>query len=252
MNTEKVCDQIINWILSMVKESGKNGIVLGISGGIDSAVVCKLSMLALGKENVHGMMLPYYSDYHYSDAVNLVNKFGISHSTIWINKIYQAIYETGLLWGDKTKENTMSRIRMVLLRAYANDNNVLLAGTGNASEYFTGYFTKGGDSEADIFPIIQLTKGQVYEIAKLDKVSIPDTIIRKIPSAGLAPGQSDENDLGLTYQELDQLVLQYKYGTPTKNVSENSEQIFDNLRRLSEHKRSNIKHPNISDVDLFI
>jgi len=260
MNTVKVHNQIVQWIKQKIKTTEVDGIVLGISGGIDSSVAAALSVEALSKECVHGIIMPYYRDNHFDDALDMVNINEIPYSTIWINGIYDSLYDTGLLWKNKTKENTMSRIRMVLLRAYANEHNLLLVGTGNASETMIGYCTKGGDSEADIFPLYKLTKGQVYQLAAyinelhgktFDAVPhIPEEIILKKPSAGLSPEQTDENDLGMTYKDIDKLVTQFKFGVPAQDVSDKTRERFNILYKTSAHKRSGIQYPDIPGIDL--
>lgn len=254
MNCEKVCDRITDWIYDKTKKNNMDGLIIGISGGIDSSLCTALSIMALGKDNVHGLLMPYYKDQHFTDALNFVNNIGVNYNTICINEIYDSFYYTGLLWKNKTKENTMARIRMVLLRAYANEYNSLVIGTDNLSETLTGYFTKGGDGEADIFPIHELTKGQVYELAKYvnglnnEKEIIPKNIITKAPSAGLHLDQTDESDLGLSYSDMENIILNIKYGKPMENVSESKRFKFFKLMKESYHKRESMQFPKIQDI----
>jgi len=271
MNTEKIFNQIVKWMYGKVKTSRSKCFVLGVSGGIDSAVCAFLASVAIGNDNVHAILMPCHHfdeehkkvDEHFDNALDVANMLAINYSTIWINEIYDAIYNTGLLWKHKTKENTMSRIRMTLLRASANENNALLIGSGNASETMVGYFTKGGDNEADIFPILELTKGQVYELADyINRVHvlinprsnnspiISEKVIQKAPSAGLTPGQTDEEDLGITYEDLDKLVLQNKFGIPAHDVSDEAVKRFNELYQNSAHKRDGIQYPKLSGTDL--
>jgi len=248
-------DKIVSWIREKIQKSGLNGITIGISGGIDSAVSAVLAIGAIGKEKVDGLILPYYDDKHFKDALDVAGSFDIHRSTIWINDIYDSYYHTGLLWKDITKENTMARIRMTLLRAYANEHNMLLVGTGNMSEAMVGYCTKGGDDEADIFPIIRLMKYQVYELARyINQLAnlngpiphIPEEIINKEPSAGLYPNQTDKNDLDMNYETLDKLIIQHKWGIHA-NASNKETLRFKELFNGSEHKRCGIQFPELNN-----
>ena len=256
MNKFDIYENISSWIHLMVSEANKDGVTIGISGGIDSAVCGALAKSALGPNKVHGLILPYYHDHHFEDALSVANSFNIQYSVIWINQIYDSIYDTGLLYRDLTKENTMARIRMTLLRAHTNEHNTLLIGTGNQSEYMIGYCTKGGDDEADIFPIIDLLKCQVYELAGYINnlysfnINIPQEVIDKKPSAGLSPDQTDEDDLGMTYDILDKLIIQYKWDIPAQGVTEEQRKRFSELYKNSEHKRCGIQCPNIPSFKL--
>jgi NAD+ synthase len=184
--------------------SGTSGIVIGLSGGIDSAVAAAFCCLAVGPEKVLGLSLPsaVSKPDDIRDAADLCRKFGMNHQVVSIDpmlagfRIIPGFQETPYLTG-----NLMARTRMAVLYYYANRDNLLVCGTSNRSEFMLGYCTKYGDNAADIQPIIHLYKSGVYEAA--GALGIPDAIIRKAPSAGLWEDQSDEREIGLSYPEID-------------------------------------------------
>jgi NAD+ synthase len=194
--------QICTLIKDTCVKSLSSGYVVGISGGIDSAVVATLITRAIGAKHITGLFLPSVTtpkaDYHDVDALS--TWLGISIKTFSLEAVlagYQEI-STGSqhAWG-----NLMSRVRMNILYLYANEKNLLVSGTSNKTEWYTGYFTKYGDNAADIQPIIHLFKDEVYLLAEY--LQIPSVFIEKDPSAGLYEGQTDEADLQMTYASLD-------------------------------------------------
>ena len=184
--------------------TGSKGIVVGISGGIDSAVAAAFSCRAIGPANVLGLSLPtsVSNPADVKDAAELCRVLGMQHQIIPIDPILEnyrslpGFTETPYLLG-----NLMARTRMVILYYYANRDNRLVCGTSNRSEYMLGYCTKYGDSAADIQPLLHLYKTEIYGVAK--ELGIPDPIMTKVPSAGLWEGQSDEAEIGITYPEID-------------------------------------------------
>ena len=208
MNPEKVITQIERFLKEHVEESGSAGIVIGISGGIDSAVAAFLSVRALGKENVLGLLMPSHTttDEDETDALKVAKTLGIKHVRVPISGIlkdfgkYLPDFEEGKL----PKANLQARIRMCLLYYFANLKNYLVCGTTDASENFLGYYTKYGDGAADIEPIINVTKTDLRPIAKA--LGVPDNIIKKNPSPNLVANQSAEDELGVSYETLDRLL----------------------------------------------
>jgi len=184
--------------------TGCKGIVIGLSGGIDSAVAAAFCCRAVGPDNVLGLSLPsgVSNPVDLEDAVTLCGQLGMQHRTVSIDPMlagYKTIpefVETPYLLG-----NLMARIRMGVLYYYANRDYRLVCGTSNRSEYLLGYCTKYGDNAADIQPLLHLYKTEVYVVAK--ELGIPESIMTKVPSAGLWEGQSDEKEIGLSYAEID-------------------------------------------------
>jgi NAD+ synthase len=216
--------------------SGCSRIVIGISGGVDSAVSAAFCCRAIGAENVLGLSLPsaVSSPEDLADARDLSTAFGIEHRTISIEPMLNAYRtipqytETPYLLG-----NLMARTRMAVLYYFANRDNRLVCGTSNRSEYLLGYCTKHGDSAADIQPILHLYKTEVYGMA--DELSIPARIMKKPPSAGLWKGQSDEAEIGLAYNEID-AALQALAKNRWKAVTPAEERVLA-LVKKNAHKR---------------
>ena len=222
--------------------SGCTGIVLGVSGGIDSAVAAAFCCRAIGPEMVLGLSLPsaISNPEDCKDAALLCTQLGMVHRVVSIEPMLEGFktipdyspsrYLTG---------NLMARIRMAIVYYHANIDNRLVCGTSNRSEYMLGYCTKFGDNAADVQPILHLYKDEVYDAAR--DLKIPDTIVKKAPSAGLWEGQSDESEIGLSYAEIDASLRalelhQWKATTPTE------EKVLT-LVKKSEHKR--LSAPNL-------
>lgn len=180
------------------------GTVVGISGGIDSAVVAALCARALGKEKVLGLLMPEEKPLPEADLA--VKWLGIRHRLVRIGPIVRAFAGAGPKNMSKAASgNLKARVRMVLLYMEANQNGLLVVGTGNKSELLTGYFTKYGDGGADILPIGDLYKTQVMALA--EAIGVPERIRKLVPTAGLYPGQTDEGELGISYGKLDSILL---------------------------------------------
>ncbi|NLU10881.1 MAG: NAD(+) synthase [Tepidanaerobacter acetatoxydans] len=230
MDVNELCDSLVTWLKEYTQKAGALGAVFGMSGGIDSAVVSVLCKRAFG-ENTLGLIMPCYSDKNDEmDAKLIADKFDIKYQTI----ILDGIYDEFLKVMDKSenqmaKANIKPRLRMIALYYYAALNHYLVVGSENKSELTVGYFTKYGDGGADLWPIGNLVKGQVKMLAAY--LGIPQKIIDKVPTAGLWSGQSDEKEMGITYDELDRYILTGETINP---------EIRDRIRTLyikSEHKR---------------
>ena len=206
MNFLSAEKKIEAFISRSAKKAGAKGIVLGLSGGIDSSVVATLAARALGPENVLGIMMPssVNQPQDIEDAKLVATKLGIKTKTISIQPMLDA-FSSQLKPEKRAVANLMARIRMCVLYYHANTRNYLVAGTGNKSEISIGYFTKCGDGGCDILPIGELYKTQVRQLAK--SMGIPKVIIDKVPTAGLWPGQTDEGEIGMTYEELDKALM---------------------------------------------
>ena len=178
-----------------------NKYIVGISGGIDSAVTAALMVKEQGKQNVFGVLMPY-GNQDTGDSYKLVMQLDIPSEEVNIKPIVDTFSSLKL---DKIAlGNVMARVRMTILYAFSNKLNGKVVGTSNKTEYMIGYFTKWGDGAADIEPIIHLLKEEVYKLAK--ELNIPQSIIDKAPSAGLWDGQTDEDELGLTYKQIDKVL----------------------------------------------
>lgn len=208
---ENVVERITAFIEINVERAGREGAVIGLSGGVDSALAAILATRALGKEHVVGLLLPEKGVTRaedIQDGVQVVKMLGIKHKTIEISEILDSFASMLPDYDPSAKicsGNLKARIRMCALYYYANLLNLLVIGTGNKTEILLGYTTKYGDAAADILPLGALYKTQVLELAK--HLGIPEHIIKKPPSAGLWKGQTDEEELGISYELADSILM---------------------------------------------
>jgi NAD+ synthase len=238
MATELGClmGQIEQMIRYTYWTSGCEGIVIGLSGGVDSAVAATFCCRAIGGDKVIGLSLPsnVSNPADIRDAATLCNQMGMKHRVVSIEPMLEGFKtmpefkESRYLLG-----NLMARIRMAVLYYHANRDHMIVCGTSNRSEYMLGYCTKSGDNAADIQPLLHLYKTEIYSIAQ--ELKIPDLIINKTPSAGLWEGQNDEEEIGLSYEKIDASLRAleqqgWQAATPT-------EETVLGLVRKSEHKR---------------
>ena len=222
------------WLRDRIEEAHAGGIVLGLSGGIDSSVLAALGREALGKDKVLGDIMPCHSiDEDEADARLLAEAVDVNFIRADLSGVFDSMLKAiGGELNSLVKSNMKARLRMVTLYAVAQSKNFLVCGTSNKSEYETGYFTKFGDSGVDLMPLANFLKRDIREIAKL--LNVPEKIITKAPSAGLYEGQTDEGDMGFSYDVLDE------YLATGKIDSEKSRERIDVMRRRSEHKRKPI------------
>lgn len=231
--------KIINWIKRQVRESKAGGVVLGLSGGVDSAVVACLAKEAVGRDELLALILPCHSQRQdLEDAKLIARKFRIKTQTVDLTNIYDKL--TGVLpkAQEMAKANLKPRLRMLTLYYFANKLNYLVCGTGNKSELMVGYFTKHGDGATDILPIGDLLKKEVRELAK--EIGIPKHIITKPPTAGLWSGQTDEGEMGISYAELDDILERIEKRRKQILPKEKINKVREMMRR-SEHKRQGPK-----------
>ena len=219
-------------------------VVLGLSGGVDSSVVAVLCKKALGKDNVLCLFMPDdatpKNDRKHQEI--FVKKFGLQCKTIEIGSIVQQIQKACFEKPGKiTLSNIKARTRMILLYTYANETGSLVCGTSNKSELLIGYFTKYGDGGVDFQPLGDLYKTQIYQLAK--HLKIPKQLISKAPTAGLWVGQTDEKELGMSYEILDKILhgLEQKLDTfeiqKTANVTKSDVERIRQMSKKSQHKR---------------
>lgn len=226
LNYEEAIQSIRGQLISYLKPGERKKAIIGVSGGIDSAVVANLCVNAIGKRRVFGVLMPYGSQ-DTKDAELVVNHLGIPHETVNIERIVDD-YDF-LELDNLAKGNIMARTRMTTLYAFANKLNGLVIGTGNKTEIKIGYFTKYGDGGVDIEPIGDLYKTEIFKIAKL--LGLPKKIINKKPSAELWEGQTDEDEIGMTYSKLDDILR-------TGEAHEKDYVKVQALEKASDHKRN--------------
>ena len=242
INEREVVEIVTEFIKEYVEKAGKKRVIIGLSGGIDSSLVLKLAVMALGKENVYAIFLPETATplTDFEDSRQMARLTGVNYTTIDISSIVHSVVGKDEL--DKVAiGNIKARIRMIYLYKYANMLDALVCGTSNKTELMLGYFTKYGDGGADFMPIGDLYKTQVYMVAS--HLEIPEKIIKKPPTAGLWKGQTDEQELGLPYEKIDAIL----YGIERKRSMEEICSIagveIEEVRRIyemvkkNEHKR---------------
>ena len=233
----ELTNYIGEWIKEKVGEAGAEGIVLGLSGGVDSSLTAALAKKAL-EDKVLGLLMPCHSDpIDLEHARLLADKFDIETEYVDLGPVFDSLMASLPEGSDLAVANLKPRLRMATLYYFANNRNYLVAGTGNKSELTVGYFTKYGDGGADLLPLGDLLKYQVRELAR--EIGVPEEIIAKPPSAGLWAGQTDEGEMGITYNELDKTILAIEKG----DTSDYDEAIFERvkaMRAVSEHKRQPI------------
>jgi len=248
---EKV-EKIKRAIRKIVRDSNSKGVVVAVSGGVDSSVVLKLAFLS--GIDTYALIMPekgITSDDDVRDAEELIKSLGVRYSIININNAFNSI-KNSFPWdkfSNKNKKiaeiNIKPRIRMIFTYLVANLDNRIVLGTGNKSELLLGYVTKFGDSAADIEPIGDLYKTEVFRLAEY--LEIPEKIIKKKPSAGLWRGQTDEEELGLSYDIIDKILFYLfdkKYSVEESAIKLNlDKEVVEkiNLRmEINKHKRKGI------------
>ena len=243
LNLKDVHNELVKFLRENFKKAGFSKAVLGLSGGIDSALVAYLLRDALGKENVLAIMMPYKSSN--PDSLNhaklVVEDLGINSKTIEITDMIDAYFKNEKEATSLRMGNKMARERMSILFDYSSKENALVVGTSNKTEIYLGYSTQFGDSACALNPIGDLYKTNIWDLSRYLK--IPDELIEKKPSADLWEGQTDEQEMGLTYKEADQVL--YRMLEENKKVEEvlaegfNKDLVDNIVRRMnrSEYKR---------------
>ena len=207
IDVEKTKKDIVEFVQNKVSEANADGLVVGLSGGIDSTVAAYLACEAVGNENVFGIIMPSTTTPTEDKlhGTTIAQLLGINYKEIAIDSILNEFLSVTQIKDDKLAiGNLKARIRMSIIYFYANSKNYLVCGTGNKSEILIGYFTKHGDGACDIEPIGDLYKTNVYELARY--LEVPEEIINKPPRAGLWNNQTDEDEIGMTYELLDKIL----------------------------------------------
>ncbi|KKS97920.1 MAG: NH(3)-dependent NAD(+) synthetase, NAD+ synthase [Candidatus Gottesmanbacteria bacterium GW2011_GWA2_43_14] len=219
INSEKAGSQIIEFLKKTFKEAGFTKAVLGVSGGVDSALVLFLAARALGEKNVLPVMLSYagLNSKGFKNAELAIRKAGIAQENakiIDIKEAVEAVVKTDLRMDELRKGNIMVRLRMIHLYDLAKKHRALVLGTENRTEYLLGYFTRFGDEASDVEPIRHLYKTQVKQLAEY--LGVPKEIVNQEPTAGMWPGQTDEGEFGFSYSDADKILLLYADQEKTK------------------------------------
>ncbi|MBN2127545.1 MAG: NAD(+) synthase [Candidatus Diapherotrites archaeon] len=203
-NSKAEAERIKLAVTNFFNTSCAEGIVLGFSGGIDSALCLKILSKSIPPEKITALLIPEKNK-NQEELIKFIEKCGVKNELIELNSLLR---EFKVPWKqNKLAEiNLKARLRMLLLYNYANSNNYLVCGTGNKSELILGYFTKYGDGASDFLPLGNYLKTQVYLLAK--EFNVPKEFIEKIPSADLFEGQSDEKELGAKYELIDKILIE--------------------------------------------
>ncbi len=228
---------LIAKIRSYFQSSGKSKAVLGLSGGVDSALVLKLCAEAVGGPNICTYYLPYFENADDpKQTESWARHLGAAYDVYSIKKPVDALCESVGKWDDVSRGNFMARVRMALLYFHARQHGAVVVGTGNKSELKTGYFTKYGDGGVDVLPIGNLYKTQVWQMAR--DVGVPDYFVSKAPSAGLWEGQTDEEEMGITYKEMDEILqmLEQRPNDAVRKFGDEKVGLILDRMRLGEHK----------------
>ena len=247
MDWQDVENKLTRFIKDYVKKARRKGIVLGLSGGIDSCTIAVLSANSVGGNNVHGLMLPEKETRNGIDirhANLIVKKLKLASQLCDITPVLEAFYRSIPIFGSSEKVckgNIKARTRMIYLYYYANKLNLIVCGSSDKSETMMGYFTKWGDVAADISPIMDLYKTQVRKLAQ--HLGVPKQIIEKPPSPALWPRQTAEGELGIRYETLDLILYGLEHFMTTCEIAEQlklKKQLIEKVKQRwisAEHKR---------------
>jgi NAD+ synthase len=204
-------DRVRSFIADRVGAAGADGVVVNMSGGLDSTVTAALAVEALGADRVYGLILPCnkIGAPHARDAEALAEALGIDHDTVHLQPLFAqfgAVVPDGFDIHDEPVRsgNAVARLRMTVAYLAANAANRLVCGTANRSELLLGYLTKHGDGAADLFPLGHLYKTDVRALAA--ELDVPEFVVEKAPTAGFLPGQRDADDLGAPYEVVDPVL----------------------------------------------
>ena len=234
MELIKYKDYLVSWLQEKVKDASAKGVVIGLSGGVDSSVVAAIAKEAFPNNSL-GVYLPIKNmGQDLVDAKLVANKINIRTIEVNLTSTYEEIKKVTNVTKKLSLANIKPRLRMSALYAIAQENNYLVLGTDNAAEWILGYFTKYGDGGVDLLPIIHLLKSQVKQLAK--KLNLPKVIYTKKPTAALWEGQSDEEELGVSYDEVDAYIL-------GKEISKESKEIIEKQIKSTHHKREKLPTP---------
>src|SRR5690625_5061479 len=237
MGMKKVIDDVVTWLAAKVKETGVKGLVVGVSGGLDSAVVAHLIQKAAPDASL-GVIMPLNTkEQDIAHARKVINSSDIKSMMIDLTDTHQLMFkqvkegikdEFDESHGQLADANLRARLRMSTLYTIATNYNYLVVGTDNASEYYTGYFTKYGDGGVDILPIVEYTKKEIRKRAVY--LDVPSDISLKKPSADLCEGETDEEEIGTTDNKIDDALK-------GKEIPAEDKKIIETMHVKTAHKR---------------
>ena len=237
---EQTVEKIVAWLRDQVNEANAQGLLVGVSGGLDSAVIVHLIKRAFPNNSL-GVIMPVHSNpQDIIDAEAVIKSCDVEHLTIDLAESHNVLYETisqeikeKNAWQEQQDRiadaNLRARLRMSTLYTIATNYQYLVVGTDNAAEWYTGYFTKYGDGGVDLQPIVDLTKQEVVDMATY--LGVPQAVIDKKPSADLWVGQTDEEEMGTTYHYIDAYLLD-------EQIPEEDKQVIEQMHQRTEHKRN--------------
>ena len=232
-------DIVYNFIKTRVSDANSDGVVLGLSGGIDSAVTLSLAVNSLGSDRVTGLIMPFTVTESVELATNHAKSLNVDTKIIQIKDIVSSYKDESSLFSEQLSEgNLHSRVRMSLLYGAGFSSNYLVIGTSNKSELLIGYWTKWGDGGTDFLPIGDLYKSQVFELGKV--LDVPSGILIRKPTAELWPDQTDEEEIGLTYAELDNVLIELEKFNSAHLISEKMGISLEKIERVKGLIRTSI------------
>lgn len=239
LDFKKLSIDIQNWIRNYIDSANADGVVVGLSGGIDSSVMASLCVNAIGKKKVIGLGLPCESTPEdLEDGKLIARHLGIEFIIIDLTKPYNQfleVFNSTIEPNTISKANIKPRLRMIALYYVGQSlGKYLVAGTGNRAELVIGYFTKYGDGGVDFEPLGMLYKCEVRELATV--LEIPKKIIEKMPSPGLWPGQTDEGEIGLLYKTIDEILYRMDYNLGFDGLNLDDVSKVKEMMKKAEHK----------------
>jgi len=249
INCDEITPKIHKFIQDMVEKTGLNGVIINVSGGIDSAVSVHLAVQALGADRVTAITIPERDVTPQSDITDVMlhcKQLNLTCNTVEITSILHVMRDImpGYDITDRiTCGNIRSRLRMMIAYHHANIEGKLVMGTSNKTELLTGFFTKFGDGGVDFMPLGELWKYNIKQLAKY--LEIPENIIKKAPSPGFYEGHTDEDELGMSYDNIDLILYSYERGLTIREISHDLSIEESEVKRMlnrvkaNQHKRAN-------------
>ena len=226
-----IIEELVNWLQKKVKEARAEGLVFGLSGGIDSAVIAGIAKRAFPNNSL-GIIMPCHSDpIDEEHGILVADTFNLEKIKVDLSDSFDILYKS-MGVENKSKlamSNLKPRLRMTTLYYHGQNNNYLVVGSSNKSEYTVGYFTKHGDSGVDLLPLTSFVKSEIRELAR--QLGTPEIVIEKPPTAGLWANQTDEEEMGFGYDVLDNYI---KTGRGPEEITSR----IDRMNKSSEHKRN--------------